>query len=259
MTVCAITVCAMMNWSKIQTNLPFQSDITTHYTLETFGMQENIADDLKGIPVLWNPTYLSSNDQEALWEELSNIVPPEPCTVGNHRLGRKTIVLSTNPNIITPLYWGDQVRVIAFGPVAESIRQRLCKECNYEFNVCLLNYYADGNNHIAWHSDREENADTRSIASLSLGAVRTFQFRKKLSDLRGGGGNDSGNSNGGNNSGDDGDRNDVDKITSILLVPGSLLVMVDPCQSTHLHRVLREPHIKKPRWNLTFRLFPQKQ
>jgi alkylated DNA repair dioxygenase AlkB len=42
------------------------------------------------------------------------------------------------------------------------------------FNVCLGNYYEDGQHRIGWHTDREEIGRTTPIISLSLGAERRF-------------------------------------------------------------------------------------
>lgn len=53
------------------------------------------------------------------------------------------------------------------------------------FDVCLLNYYADGRDRLAWHADREEIDPLQNgpratpIASVSLGAERLFAFAPK--------------------------------------------------------------------------------
>ena len=44
------------------------------------------------------------------------------------------------------------------------------------FNVCLLNMYENGTQAIGWHADREEIGRTTPIASISLGATRTFRL-----------------------------------------------------------------------------------
>ena len=52
------------------------------------------------------------------------------------------------------------------------------------FNVCLANFYQDGQQRIGWHTDREEIGRTTPIASVSLGATRKFLLRgmKERSD-----------------------------------------------------------------------------
>jgi alkylated DNA repair dioxygenase AlkB len=57
-----------------------------------------------------------------------------------------------------------------------------------EYNFCLVNYYADGQDSIAYHSDDESFLGPEPIiASLSLGTTRDFLMRHKpLHDGRGG-------------------------------------------------------------------------
>src|ERR1700761_6831960 len=48
------------------------------------------------------------------------------------------------------------------------------------FNSVLLNYYRDGNDSVAWHSDRESILGKHPIiASVSFGQVRSFDIRNK--------------------------------------------------------------------------------
>eukprot|EP01102_Stenamoeba_stenopodia_P011493 TRINITY_DN3539_c0_g1_i3.p1 TRINITY_DN3539_c0_g1~~TRINITY_DN3539_c0_g1_i3.p1 ORF type:complete len:137 (-),score=13.59 TRINITY_DN3539_c0_g1_i3:145-555(-) len=43
-----------------------------------------------------------------------------------------------------------------------------------------MNWYADGEHHVGWHSDSEDDlVDGAAIASLSLGETRTFQLRHR--------------------------------------------------------------------------------
>lgn|GEM_PF-562405 len=49
-----------------------------------------------------------------------------------------------------------------------------------KFNSVLLNYYRDGNDSVAWHSDKESILGKRPvIASVSFGQVRSFDIRNK--------------------------------------------------------------------------------
>ena len=48
------------------------------------------------------------------------------------------------------------------------------------YNSCLLNLYHNGDEGVSWHSDGEKDlAENGSIACLSLGAQRRFDFRHK--------------------------------------------------------------------------------
>lgn len=96
-----------------------------------------------------------------------------------------------------------------------------------EFNVCLLNYYEDGQQRIGWHSDREEIGRSTPIASISLGATRQFQIRSKTNGAH--------------------DR------TTVYMTNGSIMFMENICQLQYLHSVPREVDITEGRINLTFR------
>jgi alkylated DNA repair dioxygenase AlkB len=100
-----------------------------------------------------------------------------------------------------------------------------------EFNSVLANLYENETDSVGWHADDEpEMSHKHPIASLSLGATRSFQIRKGSGPIQ-----------------------------TIELGPGSLLVMQPGMQGEWRHQV---PKAKKPcglRVNLTFRwmIFPK--
>jgi alkylated DNA repair dioxygenase AlkB len=95
-----------------------------------------------------------------------------------------------------------------------------------QFNSCLLNLYHSGEEGMAWHSDGEKDLKKHgAIASLSFGAARKFAFKHKISN----------------------------ETISLVLEPGSLLVMKDTTQDHWLHRLPPTKRVTKPRINLTFR------
>jgi hypothetical protein len=96
-----------------------------------------------------------------------------------------------------------------------------------EFNVCLLNYYENGEQRIGWHSDREEIGRTTPIASVSLGTPRHFLLRSKENGI--------------------GDRANLD------LQNGSMVIMENVCQMQYLHSVPKQSDVSTGRINLTFR------
>jgi len=100
--------------------------------------------------------------------------------------------------------------------------------CRTSFNGCLLNLYRDGHDRMGWHADDEPEIDAgQPIASLSLGATRCFQLR----------------------------RRDRSERHSIELADGDLLVMTPPCQQQWVHGLPVRKRITTPRINLTFRVF----
>lgn len=95
------------------------------------------------------------------------------------------------------------------------------------FNSVLLNYYRDGNDSVAWHSDNEKALGSHpTIASVTFGQVRSFDIRNKA------------------------DHSDK---YSVRLEHGSLLLMKGDLQSRWDHRIAKSTKAMKPRLNLTFR------
>jgi alkylated DNA repair dioxygenase AlkB len=95
------------------------------------------------------------------------------------------------------------------------------------FNSVLLNLYRNGQDSMSWHADDEKELGRNPvIASVNLGATRTFSLRKK---------------------------DDTQEKYDIKLSHGSLLVMSGDCQHVYEHQVKKEPKVTTPRINLTFR------
>jgi alkylated DNA repair dioxygenase AlkB len=97
-----------------------------------------------------------------------------------------------------------------------------------KFNSVLLNYYRDGNDSVAWHSDRERVLGKNPIiASISLGQVRSFDIRNKA---------------------------DHKEHYSVKLEHGSFLLMKSGLQEHWEHRIAKSAKPMKARVNLTFRV-----
>ena len=100
------------------------------------------------------------------------------------------------------------------------------KESGETYNSCLLNLYHSGEEGMAYHSDGEKMLKKNgAIASLSLGAARTFSFKHKENKQR----------------------------IDVILENGSLLVMKKGTQTNWLHRLPPTKKVRSPRINLTFR------
>lgn len=126
----------------------------------------------------------------------------------------------------TYTYSGVKRNPQAWTPELLSMKTRLEKLTQSEFNSCLLNFYHDGADGMGWHSDDEKELDTKSpIASLSLGSTRKFTFRHKINK----------------------------STISIFLEDGSALIMNAPTQQFWQHALLKTKTIHTPRINLTFR------
>ena len=115
-------------------------------------------------------------------------------------------------------------------PTLDRVRSMIERHTGTTYDYCHLNRYRDGNDAVAWHGDRDGTRDARLVvASLSLGATRSFQLRpKKDSGLR------------------------YDPI-AVDVTHGDLIVMAGDTQLYWEHRVPRDPRITETRLNVTFR------
>ncbi|MDQ8188787.1 alpha-ketoglutarate-dependent dioxygenase AlkB family protein [Roseibacillus persicicus] len=106
------------------------------------------------------------------------------------------------------------------------LKERVEEAAGASYNSCLLNLYQDGNQGMGWHQDNEKELGPQpSIASVSLGAERRFDFRHQESREK----------------------------VSVVLEHGSLLVMQGTTQANWQHQMPKTKKVTTPRVNLTFR------
>lgn len=109
-----------------------------------------------------------------------------------------------------------------------TIRSRVEKETQLDFNSLLLNLYRNGKDGVGWHSDKENNTGKDPIiASVTFGDTRIFRLRHKF-------------------------RKDVAQV-EIPLHHGSFLLMAGTTNSFWQHQVPKTTRNVLPRINLTFR------
>lgn len=117
---------------------------------------------------------------------------------------------------------------LSWTPELLKLRCKVENETGLEFNAVLLNLYRDGNDSVAWHSDREHRIGRNpSIASVTFGQTRPFRLRHKSN-----------------------------KIISQLEVPlhhGTLLLMHGATNTFWEHHIPKSAKELLPRINLTFR------
>jgi alkylated DNA repair dioxygenase AlkB len=114
-------------------------------------------------------------------------------------------------------------------PVLRELRKFIEEKLGIKCNFTYLNYYANNNDYIGWHSDDETDMRAQSpIVILSLGACREFKLRRK---------------------------NDHEKQLSFDLTDNSLLVLNYPTNKYWEHSIPKEKSKVKPRCSLTFRSF----
>jgi len=142
------------------------------------------------------------------------ITPRLTAWYGNPEAYDYASLTQTKPNLWTP-------ELLHIKSLVEPI-------AGVQFNSVLLNYYRDGNDSVAWHSDRESVLGKNPIiASVSFGQVRSFDIRNK----------------------------EAHHIKySVRLEHGSFLLMKGGLQEFWEHRIAKSTKPMKPRVNLTFRV-----
>lgn len=74
---------------------------------------------------------------------------------------------------------GSEFEVNEWTPELLSLKNKIEEAFGNEFKSVLLNLYQDHNDSVAWHRDKESRyGDRPVIASLSLGQIRKFDFRR---------------------------------------------------------------------------------
>jgi alkylated DNA repair dioxygenase AlkB len=135
--------------------------------------------------------------------------------------------------VLTPrltAWYGDRLEEepIPWTPELLMIKSKVEPLAGVTFNSVLLNYYRDGNDSVAWHSDKESALGKRPvIASVTFGQVRSFDIRRKT---------------------------DHKEMYSVRLEHGSFLLMKAGLQEAFEHRVPKSSRSMRPRVNLTFRV-----
>lgn len=174
--------------------------------------------------------FLSEKEASELFDKLLNNTPWKQNT---QKMYDKVVV---TPRLTA--WYGDSnkmyhlgnndFRVNEWSPELIHLKEKIETVSGYAFNSVLLNLYRDGNDSVAWHRDKESELGNRPvIASLSLGQVRNFDFRKV---------------------------DDHQKKYSLALENGSLLIMKGNLQVNWEHRIAKSTRKMNPRINLTFRL-----
>jgi len=184
--------------------------------------------DLPGADVTFAPHWLAAAEADSLLRVLQESLPWEV-----HRIRMFGRVVDSprlsawigDPDA-TYRYSGTRFVPHPWTPVLQALRDRASEACGVAFNSVLANLYRDGSDRMGWHSDDEpELGPAPVIASVSLGAERTFRFRAKSGG----------------------------EPVAIELTHGSLLRMAGDTQRLYKHELPARKRAQGPRINLTFR------
>lgn len=125
-------------------------------------------------------------------------------------------------------YSGIQLTSNTWTPELLEIKEKIEEITKVRYNGALINLYRNGNDSMGWHRDNEkELGQNPVIASVSLGATRTFRMRNIINKK---------------------------KLIKLPLTHGSLLIMSGETQHYWEHDIPKELKIQKPRINITFRV-----
>lgn len=170
---------------------------------------------------LWEQFY-SKPDSDRYYQELLRNSPWEQ----RRRPMYDKVVLDPR---LTAYYGGEKGH--AWTETLLEIKAHVEKQAGVLFNRVLLNYYRDGNDSVAWHSDTlPSDGVHHAIASVTFGDTRMFKVRHKRY------------------------ANDKSLHAEIPLTHGSLLLMGAQMQNFYEHHVPKTKKQVGPRINLTFRI-----
>jgi alkylated DNA repair dioxygenase AlkB len=173
----------------------------------------------------YHPSFISAEKGSRL---LYKLISGTPWQQRKQQLYEKEVI---TPRLTAfygdaPLREADSREVLPWTRELLDLKYEVEEHTGIIFEGVLLNYYRDGQDSVAWHSDKDTVPGMKTeIASVSLGQVRKFDYRSKL---------------------------DHRKKYSIDLGHGSLLMKGD-LQRYREHRIAKSTIPMKARINLTFR------
>lgn len=179
---------------------------------------------------LYWPAFLNAEESDNYFQNIVKALHWQQRTLrvyNKDHLTPRLVAWCADPGIAYS-YSGDTTPQQDWPPALIQLKEHVEQRCKARFNGALLNYYRNGDDSMGWHCDDESSLGEQPvIASLSLGAERTFQFRPKPPRT--------------------GERIDL------TLENGSLLLMSGNTQKFWQHALPKRKRIQQARLNITFR------
>ena len=123
-------------------------------------------------------------------------------------------------------YSGVKMASLPWHPALYKLKLKCELECSSSFNSVLANLYRDGADSMGMHADNEPELGAQpTIASISLGGIRNFDFKHRVSGEK----------------------------LRLPLEHGSLLIMSGDTQKHWQHGIAKTKKHVEPRINFTFR------
>ncbi|MEJ6523986.1 MAG: alpha-ketoglutarate-dependent dioxygenase AlkB [Opitutales bacterium] len=188
--------------------------------------------DLPDAEIRYFPTFFTPSKADFLLDQLLRTIEWKQNTIKMY--GKE------NPVPRLEAWYGDKGKSYAYSGIKMEprpwtddllfIKKSIEAKAGVIFNSVLINYYRNGQDRVAWHSDDEKELGRNPIiASVSLGAERNFKLRHKHYKSN-------------------------DQKEQIILNHGSFLLMEGTTQHNWMHEIPRTAKPIGPRINLTFRI-----
>lgn len=182
--------------------------------------------------VEYKPDFLTQNEADSLYKTLINEYKIHEkqlaVTVGEEIILTDSFkILFTSEKSIKLNSYPENIHGKAFiwlGLMAK-LKERVEQFTGNTFEIAMCLFYPDGNYFAPYHFDQQTSGYKTILPSISLGETRQFSFKK----------------------------NDTEKVYSLDLANGSLLVMKDYSQERYTHSLPKNPAYKNGRINITFR------
>jgi len=176
-----------------------------------------LADDERGT-IVYRPGVFEQEEADRLFDQLRTQVPWSEDSV---RMYDRTVAV--------PRLRYSYSDAAAAPEALQLIHERVSRLEATTFNRMGLNFYRDGNDSVAWHSDHEEDMIERpTVVVVSLGASRPMDIRERMDHRR---------------------------HWRLTLEPGSLLVMRGYAQRHYEHRIAKLSVASKPRISIALRQY----
>ncbi len=146
---------------------PFETINNTSIEVETkFGKNKNS-------PIIWKQLMTD-------YYKTKNGNSPEDSLTYYPRLSSSMFEPHVNPKVYLNSDTQD-IGLKTWTPLVKELKEQIENEFDETISYAILNYYANTNNYINYHSDREMKENDK-IFSISLGISRNFGFRQKFND-----------------------------------------------------------------------------
>jgi alkylated DNA repair dioxygenase AlkB len=204
---------------------------------EQTSLFDSVVDDIDIVDgsLKYYPQYLDGNEASLLYEILKEQIAWQQSEINIY--GKRVKIPRLNA------WYGDENCPYEYSghyfhpkpwlPCLYDIKCRIEALTGASFNSVLVNYYRDGNDGVAWHSDDEpELGRNPVVASLSLGEQRSFHLKHRY--------------------------NKTLAVRKLELSHGSLLLMGGELQHYWSHQLPKTTMACAGRINLTYRyVFPE--